>query len=152
MSDSELSDLDKLRALSFRELRYLCVSALTLPMVALLLKFRGFRHTEKLLSRFSRSAREDEANAARVDELARMVSVAANRGLYRAQCLPQAISLWWMLGVMGIASTVRFGIYKTADGVMAHAWVLYNDEVVIGELAELDDYTPLLDVNIERPE
>jgi len=79
-----------------------------------------------------------------------MVSVAAVRGPFNAQCLEQAISLWWMLGLMGITSTIRLGIYKLEDHVEAHAWVLYHDEIVIGQRQELDGYTPLLDVNIDR--
>lgn len=145
-----MGDFARLRELSFRELMYLGVSGLTLPVVALLLKYRGFRRTEKLLARLSRSRRDQAPGLEQVQSIARMVSVAARRGPYRAQCLPQAISLWWMLGITGIASTVRLGIYKTNDGVEAHAWVLYNDEIIIGELARLDEYTPLVDVNIER--
>ncbi len=87
-----------------------------------------------------------------VRQIARMVSVAATRGLFKAQCLPQAITLWWMLGLIGVMSTVRLGIYKKEGLVEAHAWVLYNDRVVIGESEMLDDFTPLLDVNIERRE
>ena len=51
---------------------------------------------------------------------------------------------------MGIVSTVRLGLYKNGESVEAHAWVLYDNVTVIGETAELDNYTPLLDVNMER--
>lgn len=147
-----VSSLRKLTNLSAREFFFLIISSITLPLVGLLLRFRGFRRTEKLLSRFSRAPRDEAMSEADVREIAGMVSLAATHGIYRAQCLPQAIALWWMLGLLGVLSTVRLGIYKTEGGVEAHAWVLYNDEIVIGELSMLDEYTPLLDVNIERPE
>ncbi|MFT7221796.1 MAG: hypothetical protein ACI8Z1_003419, partial [Candidatus Azotimanducaceae bacterium] len=91
----------------------------TLPLVGLLLKRKGFTRTEKFLSRFGRRSRRVESQPVRVKRVARMVSVAAVRGPFNAQCLEQAISLWWMLGLMGITSTMRLGIYKLEDHVEA---------------------------------
>ena len=123
---------------------------LTLPVVALLLKRKGFRKTERVLARLSREPVSATEDAQRVRRVARMVSVAAVKGPYNAQCLEQAITLWWMLGLLGVVSTIRLGIYKLEDKIEAHAWVIHDDEVVIGERQELDAYTPLLDVNIDR--
>ena len=50
-----VSFLDKLRGLSFSEFMMLVVSVLTLPVVAALLKFRGFRKTERFMALFNRS-------------------------------------------------------------------------------------------------
>ena len=121
-----------------------------LPIVAVLLKLQGFRATERLMARFSRTGDHGNESQARVAQAARMVCVAAVRGPFKARCLEQAITLWWMLGAMGINSTIRMGIYKSGDLVEAHAWVLYKDEIVIGQMDALKAYTPLLDVNIER--
>jgi hypothetical protein len=55
-----------------------------------------------------------------------------------------------MLGVMGISSTIRLGIYKSGESVEAHAWVLHEGKIVIGQMNERKEFTPLLDVNIER--
>ena len=145
-----MTDLQKLGRLSPLEFFLLVVSALALPVVAMLLKYRGFRRTEQLFSRFSRKPVTADATD-RVHSTARMVSIAAHKGPFNAQCLEQAITLWWMLGLMGIESTIRMGIYKNGDAVEAHAWVLYQEEIVLGELERLSNYTPLLDVNIERP-
>ena len=145
-----MSDFGKLVKLSWFEMFILGSAVLSLPVVAWLLKKKGFRRTEKLLARFSRQPRSSESDATRVDETARMVSVAGVRGPWDAQCLEQAITLWWMLGIMGIESTVRLGIYKTSEGVEAHAWVLHEERIVIGETGDIDDFTPLVDVNINR--
>lgn len=123
---------------------------ITLPLVAMLLKRRGFRKTERVLARFSRDSTPSPSDAQRVRRVARMVSVAAVRGPFNAQCLEQAIALWWMLGLLGVVSTIRLGIYKLEDKVEAHAWVIHEDDIVIGQRQELDAYTPLLDVNIDR--
>lgn len=145
-----LSDLEKLGRLTFREKTLLLVFVILLPVVARLLRYRGFRRTEQLLARMSRNPVAQDSNE-KVRRTARLVSIAAKRGLYDAQCLEQAVTLWWMLGLMGVESTIRMGIYKNGDQVEAHAWVLHDDEVVLGELERLSEYTPLLDVNIERP-
>ena len=145
-----MNNLDKLRALSFSEFLMLVVSVLTLPVVCALLKLRGFRRTERFMALFSRSDIQPEAPEVRVAQAARMVSIAAVRGLYKAQCLEQAITLWWMLGVMGINSTIRLGIYKSGELVEAHAWVLHEEKIVIGQMNDQKEFTPLLDVNIER--
>lgn len=144
-----MGDLKKIGKLSLAEVCLLAIFIVALPVVAKLLKHRGFRKTEQLLSKFSRTPRSGQFQQ-RVTGTARLVSVAADRGPFNAQCLEQAITLWWMLGLMGIESTIRMGIYKNGDLVEAHAWVLYEEEIVLGELERLADYTPLLDVNIER--
>jgi len=145
-----VADLKKLFGLSPTESVVLLSALLLLPVVGLLLKQRGFSRTEKLFARLRRSERSPSASLEGVQTIARMVSIAALRGPYRAQCLVQAITLWWMLGLIGIVSTVRLGLYKNGESVEAHAWVLYDNVTVIGETAALDNYTPLLDVNMER--
>jgi len=145
-----VSNLDKLRALSFFEVLMLVVSVLTLPVVSLLLKLRGFRKTERIMALLSRLGMRSEASPVRVDQAARMVSIAAVQGPYKARCLEQALTVWWMLGLMGIKSTIRLGIYKSGEAVEAHAWVLHEGKIVIGQMNEQKAFTPILDVNIER--
>ena len=145
-----MSNLDKLRALSFFEVLMLVVSVLTLPVVSLLLKLRGFRKTERIMALLSRLGMRSEASPVRVGQAARMVSIAAVQGPYKARCLEQALTVWWMLGLMGIRSTIRLGIYKSGEAVEAHAWVLHEGKIVIGQMNEQKAFTPLLDVNIER--
>ena len=99
---------------------------------------------------FSRLDIQSEASPAWVDQAARMVSVAAVRGPYKARCLEQAITVWWMLGVMGISSTIRLGVYDSGESIEAHAWVLHEGKIVIGQMNEQKEFTPVLDVNIER--
>ncbi|MBT3626225.1 MAG: lasso peptide biosynthesis B2 protein [Gammaproteobacteria bacterium] len=145
-----MSNLDKLQALSFSEFLMLVVSVLTLPVVSVLLKLRGFRKTERIMALCSRLGIQSKSSTARVGQAARMVSIAAVRGPYKARCLEQAITVWWMLGFMGIRSTIRLGIYKSGESVEAHAWVLHEGKIVIGQMNEQKAFTPLLDVNIER--
>lgn len=144
------SKLSKVVSLSAREwFLYLC-ALFTLPLVRLLLKQRGFGKTEKFLAGYGRRRKNSADDEARVLMTARMVSTAAQKGFYKAQCLEQAVTLWWMLHLMGIESTIRLGIYKNDLRVEAHAWVIYEGHVVLGRTAEFDDYQPILDVNVNR--
>lgn len=145
-----MSSLDKLRALSFSECLMLLVSVLTLPLVSVQLKLRGFRKTERFMAQFSRLNIQPAASQARVNQVAKMVSIAAALVPYRARCLEQAITVWWMLGVMGVSSTIRLGVCKSGVSIEAHAWVLHEGKIVIGQMNDQKEFTPLLDVNIER--
>lgn len=130
---------------------YTC-AVMLLPLVAYLLKKRGFRKTERILAKWSKppGPAGDPETLARGQQVAAMVDRASTGGFYRAQRLEAAITLWWMLGLMGIESRVRLGIYKVSGEVQAHAWVLLNDEILLGQ-AGLEDYEPLVDVNMNRP-
>lgn len=102
------------------------------------------------MAMFSRREVYPEKSKAKVAQAARMVNVVAARGLFNTQCLEKAITLWWMLGVMGISSTIRLGIYKSGATVEARAWVLHDGKIVIGQMDDEKEFTPILDVNIER--
>ncbi len=133
--------------LSFTEMFLLVSAVVVLPIVARLLRRRGFRETEKFLIRFSPRQSSRHVNQDSVQRVARMVSIAAVKGPFKAKCLEQATTLWWMLGLIGIDSTIRLGVHKSAATLDAHAWVLYQDSIVMGQLTLLDDYTPMLDIN-----
>jgi len=57
-----------------------------------------------------------------VKQIFRMVNIAAHYGLYRANCLKRAHTIWWLLKNEGIQSEIMVGI-NTIDDFQAHAWV-----------------------------
>lgn len=64
--------------------------------------------------------------------------MAGRHGPYRAKCLPQSLTLWWLLRRQGIESQLRFGARKNARRMEAHAWVEFegtplNDSADVGE-------------------
>lgn len=65
-----------------------------------------------------------------------------------ATCLPQALAANALLSFQGYASVIRIGVRRGDDGaVQAHAWVLSEDRVVVGDDGErLDSFTPLTDL------
>lgn len=57
----------------------------------------------------------------------------ASKLVPRATCLTQALSVRWLLARAGYDSTIRIGVARTkSERVEAHAWVLFNDEIIIG--------------------
>jgi len=57
-------------------------------------------------------------------------------------CLPRALALQRMLCRRGLRGTVRFGVKKHNGVVLAHAWLVLDGYVLIGRLADLEEYMP----------
>jgi len=59
-------------------------------------------------------------------------------------CLVRSLTAETLLHCYGLSPEHRIGVKKQPDGdVMAHSWLEFNGEVVIGDLDELADYDPL---------
>ena len=100
-----------------------------LPIVAVSLRWRGFRGTQAMLERFlsNSSAAKDSAEVnERVAMTAHMVSVADRSGLVHPSCLAKSLTLWWLLMRQGIAADLRIGIRRENEKMAAHAWVERN--------------------------
>lgn len=72
----------------------------------------------------------------------------ASRAAFGATCLPQALAANALLSFQGYASVVRIGVRRGESGVVqAHAWVLSENRVVVGDDGEcLKTFTPLTDL------
>jgi hypothetical protein len=97
-----------------------------LPLVALSLRWRGFRATRAALQialpNVSRKC--DSVLASKVAALtAHMVNTADRHGFVHPSCLAKSMALWCLLGRQGIDSHLRIGIRKENDKFEAHAWV-----------------------------
>ena len=97
-----------------------------LPLVALSLRWRGFRATQAALQRLLPKAKPDP-NAAPMSKeaavTAHMVNAADRHGLVHPSCLAKSLTLCCLLGRQGIPSHLRIGIRKEKEKFEAHAWV-----------------------------
>ena len=121
----------KVRLLSLRERLLLFESLLLLPINGLALRLVSFKRWQSVLAHLSRinNVSDDAQAESRIQDAratARMVRVAAWHGLYRAKCLPQSLTLWWLLRRQGIESDLRFGARKEGSRLEAHAWVEFG--------------------------
>jgi hypothetical protein len=129
--------------LSARERLLLSQSLVLLPFAALALSVMGLGRYQRLIDRFSRGSEPDVARDERslrdqVRKTARLVEAAGRYGPYRARCLPQSLTLWWLLRRQGVESKVRFGARKNGRRIEAHAWVEFegtpvNDSTDVSE-------------------
>ncbi len=97
-----------------------------LPLVAMSLRWRGFKATQAALQRLlSKANPESDAVLAGKDAAvtAHMVNAADRHGLVHPSCLAKSLTLWWLLGRQGIPSHLRIGIRKEKGKFEAHAWV-----------------------------
>jgi hypothetical protein len=101
-------------------------AAVLLPLVAMSLRWRGFRATQAALQRFL-SNTNPEHDPALISKdaamTAHMVNAADRHGLVHPSCLAKSLTLWWLLERQGIASHLRIGIRKEREKFEAHAWV-----------------------------
>jgi len=98
----------------------------TLPVVALSLRWRGFRATQATLQKSISSGipeLDPELATKHLTLTAHMVNAADRHGLVHPSCLAKSMALWWLLGRQGISSELRVGIQKENEKFQAHAWV-----------------------------
>ncbi len=106
-----------------------------LPLVALSLRWRGFRATQATLQRSLLNGNQ-KREAALVGKsaamIAHMVNAADRHGLVHPSCLAKSLTLWWLLARQGISSHLRIGIRKKEEMFEAHAWV-ERDGIALNE-------------------
>jgi hypothetical protein len=112
--------LRKLLQLSKREVWVLARAAVLLPAVRLALHVT----TVSRLKDFG-SLADDDPRSPKLpaQATARLVRVAAQRGLYGSKCLDQSLVLRWLLRRQGIDAQIVFGARKEDEQMEAHAWV-----------------------------
>ena len=118
-----MSSWRKFWQLSRFERQLFIQSLLLLPLSGLALRLMSFKRLQSFLTRLApakKSSKEIFQNA-RITNV--MVQAAARHGAYSATCLPQSLTLWWLLRRQGIESDLRFGARKEAGLMEAHAWV-----------------------------
>jgi len=106
-----------------------------LPLTALTLWLLGFTRTQSMLATLAPIDKhsgpgQKQATVYQAHVTAKMVTVAAQRGPFRASCLPQSLVLWWLLRRQGIDNELRFGVRKNPDRLEAHAWVELSNTVL----------------------
>ena len=122
-----MSKWRKLRGLSWPERLLLVQAGVALPAVAALIRVRGLKGCQALLARLSPPASPGRGADGPAESLARgvvrIVTAAAAHGPYRANCLQQSVTLWWLLRRRGLEGELRIGTRKRDGQFDAHAWV-----------------------------
>jgi hypothetical protein len=144
--------LGKVRQLSHRERWLLFRSLLLLPVVHAALSIFGYSRLriamEKIIplkdgrTLFSRANQLEEAYM-----MARIISIAAQYGVYKATCLRRSLVLWWLLREDGISSQICLGVRIHDHQLDAHAWV-EADGFVVNDAGNIREQFKILDDGI----
>jgi hypothetical protein len=120
-----MQSLKKLLRLSTGEVWLLFQAAVLLPAVHLALNFVTVTWLQKFGAGTQRAAKLPRLSP---QATARIVGLAARRGLYGGKCLEQSLVLHWLLRRQGIDARILFGARKEDEQMQAHAWVEVNGE------------------------
>lgn len=100
--------------------------ALLLAAVALMLKLFDFRRSWRLMARVLPAANlcrpVSKQTFDQAKHLGRMAASTARHLPFRATCLTQALTVWWLLRRSRLNAELRIGV-KKQDIFAAHAWV-----------------------------
>lgn len=136
LAQRTLRRLEQWRSLAPGERRLLLWLAVLLPLIGAALRLLDYNRSRTLLERLSQASKRPmpadppAATADTAQRLARLVSIAANHGPYRATCLRQSLALWWLLRRRGIAAELRIGVRKEQGELQAHAWVEHGGQAL----------------------
>jgi len=60
------------------------------------------------------------------------------------KCLVRSLTAEVLLHLYGFSPTHRIGVDRTTEGdIQAHSWLVWNDDVLIGQLPDLDSFEEL---------
>jgi hypothetical protein len=139
-----MTNLNKVGGLAPQDRRLLFQSVLLLPVIHFALLVLGYYRLrgvmEKLipLKPIDRPVSETEV-LQRGREIARIVSIASQHGLYKASCLRRSLLAWWFLRREGIQSEICFGVRMFNLKLDAHAWVERNG-IVLNDSGDVHKY------------
>jgi Transglutaminase-like superfamily len=140
-----LDKLKKFLKLSGKEKLWFLKAIIALPLTYFGLRMFGLKRCQVILGRLGAAKKEPEAAdiAFLTNRLSGLIMNAANNGLFRANCLPRSLTLWWFLRRHGIQSELHFGMQKENDQIKGHAWIERHGKVLNDDSDALDRFVRL---------
>jgi hypothetical protein len=124
--------LEKLRALSPPERRFLAEALAGLALARLVVALLPFRLIGRWASRRPQATASAPARRVAIARVRWAVSGCARRVPFRARCFEQGLAAMWMLRRRGIRATLHFGAARQQEDLVAHVWITADDGPVIG--------------------
>ena len=91
----------------------------------------------------SRKRKKPDRLICTVDDILWSVRAAARR-VPSTTCLMRALVAEYLCKKNGINSRLYIGVRKKSESVLAaHAWVTVDGKIILGEIEDIADYTPL---------
>ncbi len=130
----------KLCSLSVSEVWFLVEAAAA--VVAFDLALRLFSSKTCLAVFESKGGSHQKQEGADLQRMVWLVDVADRYAPGRSSCLRQAAALAWLLRRRGIATSLRIGVAREGDNLLAHSWLQSQEGELFG-LSDNDKYAPL---------
>jgi hypothetical protein len=144
--------LHRLGRVSWAERRALVEACVLLPSVHLLQRRLPFARWHALLLRPAHQRPGVGSPALSARQLAWAVGVAADWLPGEYKCLPRAYAAHWLLTRHGHACELQVGVARDAQGkVEAHAWVVYQGEIIVGLVENMQRFVRLPDLGRVLP-
>ena len=128
-------------------------STIVVAFSTLGLRILPWLRLQNMLLRMARNqSNRVSSNCPSVNQIKWAVS-AAGHSVPKATCLPQALASQYLLVKYGYPADLQIGVARDKDGKLeAHAWVVSENQTVLGEVRELDRFIPLSNGDIQAME
>lgn len=140
-----MNNLVRLLRLDSRRRILLLSTFATLCLVKIGLFFLPFQKLESLIEKLSNFLQRNSLpNRANIKEIVNSVNTCSKYVPGKAKCLARALTTQTIMQVFGYTPQLKIGVTRAKSGaIQAHAWVEYQDIVVIGELEDLNNFKSL---------
>lgn len=143
--------LHKFRQLSWADRSLLAQALLLVVAVRLGLWLLPFQTVRRWLQRIAPANTTDQTGDPHLIRQVAWAVRVTSRYVPAATCLTQALATRILLSRRNQPSTLRIGVAKNAQGrLMAHAWIEIQGQIIIGNLPNLTDFTPLPALEMAR--
>lgn len=117
---------------------------LTLTTVNLLLKLVSVNRLQKLMAAQPEKYRYNSGDLPVIHRTVKAIEIADRNASEKFSCMAKALSGYYLLATQNIPVEMCVGVKLGLPGQLdAHAWILYQGEVVLGRLDDISAYTKL---------
>lgn len=146
-----LRRLRRFLALKPMDRRIVLRAAIWLPGMDLALRVRGFQWLiqHAPTARPAQGGVQPEA-VERARRYSRWLAAVSRHHIARARCLQRSLVLHYWLRQEGLPSELRIGVQRAGDGILGHAWVELDGQVVTDAPSAIAHFAPLIGLKAER--
>lgn len=142
----------KVLVMTWQQRRVLLYAFLILNIIRLTLRLFSFGQVRCRLDSVLRAwVCSEETTLVSVDFIVWAVSVAGYYAPGGAKCLARALTSQLLLNRYGHKHTLHIGVAKAEPQLLeAHAWIEYQERVIVGQVRDLGRYKSLAAVGVKR--
>lgn len=139
-----MSNLRKFAALSFQDQQLYVTTACYLLLTKACLILLPFEWVYGLIGRIG-TLRRGQTTLPEMYSIVRSIErLSPNLAHFRITCLPQALVGYLLLRRKGFDVQLKIGVRKLfPDALIAHAWLEYENQVVLGRIDNLGEFVAL---------